>query len=132
MRHAQINQARFFASGNDFDGMTQRFFGLADKGIGILGDAQRRGADAADGLGRQAAQAFAKALQTGQCARLGGFIEFFVVAEATRQTHGFLQRIERIKLIARHPHHFQTKGVGAHVDGGEGVIGGHATAPKKR
>ena len=132
MRDAQIDQPRLFAPGDDFDRMAQRSFGLGNEDVGVLGDAQRRGADAADRLRRQAAQAFAKALQAGQCARLGGFVELLVVVESAGETHGFLQRIERIQLVAGHPRHFEAEGVGAEIDGGQRVVGFHATAPKKR
>ncbi len=123
---------RFFAPGDNFDRVAERGFGLTNKDIGVAGDAQGRGADAADRFRRQAAQAFAKALQTGQRTRLGGFFELLVGVKPAGQTHGFLQRIERIQLVAGHSRHFQAEGIGAEVDCRKGVVGFHTEAPKNR
>ena len=134
VRHPQIDQPCLFAPGDDFNRVAQRGFGPGNEGVCVPGDAQRRGADAADRLGRQPAQALAKAVQTGQRAFLCGFIELLVVAQSAGQAHGFLQRIEWIELVAGHPGNFEAERIGAEVDGGEGVVGFriHAMLPKKR
>ena len=132
MGDAQVDEPRFLAPGDDLDRVPERGFGLGNEFAGILGDTQRRGADAADRFRRQAAQAFAEALQAGQRALLGRFVEPLVVAEAAGQAHGFLQRIERIELVAGDPRHFQAEGVGSEIDGGKGVVAFHAALPKKR
>src|SRR5882672_10037933 len=45
VRHAEIDQARFFAPVNDFYGKPERSFRFGEELPGILGDAQRAGAD---------------------------------------------------------------------------------------
>ena len=73
-------------------------------------------------------------MQAGQRTLLGGFVEPLVVAQPAGQAHGFLQRIERIQLVAGHPRDLEAKRIGTEVDGGKGVVGFqiHAMLPKKR
>jgi hypothetical protein len=132
MRDAEIDETRFLAAGDDLDRMTERDLGLGQKLLGIACDAQRRGTNATDRLGRQAAQAFAEAMQAGQRSRLGGLVEQLVLGQATGEAHGFLQRVERIELVAGDARDFEAERVGAEVDGGESVVGLHAIAPKNR
>ena len=125
MRDAQIDKARFFAAGNDLDRMSQCDLGLGNEFVGILRHSERRGADTADRLGRQPAQAFAEAVQAGQRARLGRLVEPLVAGEPAGEAHGLLQRVERIELVARYAGDFEAKGIGAEVDRGKGVVGFH-------
>jgi len=81
--------------------------------------------------GDSPAMALAETLQTGQRARLRRFVEQLVLAEAAGQAHGFLQRIERIQLVAGHPRHFQAERVGAEIDRGKRVVGFHATRQRR-
>jgi hypothetical protein len=66
MRDPQVDQPRLLAPGDDLDRVAERDFGLGDEFAGIAGDAQRRGADAADRLGREPAQALAETVQARQ------------------------------------------------------------------
>jgi hypothetical protein len=64
-RNAEVDEASFFAAGNDVDRESERGLGLLQELGRILGNAQGIGADRADRLARQSAQPLAKALQTG-------------------------------------------------------------------
>ena len=113
---AEIDEARFFAPGDDVDGKAERRFGLLQKFGSILGDTQGVGADRAHRLARQAAQAFAEALQAGQCALLRGFVEALVFGQAGGQAHRFAQAIQHVELVILHTGDLQAKTVGAEID----------------
>ena len=63
---AEIDQARFFAAGHDFDRMTERLFGRPEKRRRSAQPAHRVGGDGAHAFVRQHAQALAETRQTGQ------------------------------------------------------------------
>ena len=132
MRHTEVNQPRFLAASDDFDGVAQGDFSLTNECGGIFGDPQRRGAHAPHGFGRQTTQPLAKTLQARQRNCLGGIIKLILVIESAGKAHGFLERIQRIKLIAGHSDHFQPEGVGPHVHGSQRIVAFHAAPPKKR
>ena len=60
MGGADVDQACFFASGNDLDRKAERFFGQRQELVSVLGNAQGIGRHGADSALVQSAQPFAK------------------------------------------------------------------------
>ena len=125
MLHADVDEPRLFAAGDDFDGKTERGLGELEKNAGVLRDAQRVGADRAHRVAVEAAQSFAEALQAGERALLGCGIEQLVLAEAGAEPHGLAQRIERVDLIADDPGDLAMEGIASEIDRGERRVFSH-------
>ena len=127
MGHAAVDQARLFATRDDFDRLAERGLRTQQEGIAVLGLAQGLGGHRAD-LRRcqalRAVQALGKALQASQAAFAGFVGEQAVAVETGAQAHAFLQVIDAPIDAAEHLADLKAETVGADVDGGERRVGG--------
>ena len=98
VHHARVNQTRFLAPRNHFDGKAQRGFGLRQEFGNIFGNAERVGGHGADVFGRKAAQTFAKLRQAFQGAAAAGFVQHFVVVQTARQAHHVLDIFDDLRM----------------------------------
>jgi hypothetical protein len=91
MGDAQVDEARFFATGDDLNREAERGARFAQELGRIFRHAQGVGADCAHCAARQAAQPFADALQRLQRASLRGAVDAFLGGQAGAQAHHFAQ-----------------------------------------
>ena len=117
MHDAQVDEARFLVAGDDLDGESQRGFGLAHELLGVLRHAQRVGPDHPHGSLGHSHQAFREATKRGERTLAHLVVEDLLLRDAGAQAHRFLQRIERIDLLADHTPDREVEAVGAEVDG---------------
>ena len=115
--HPGVNQPRFLAAGDDLDVVTERAFGRSHEVPAFAQLAQRVGADHAHPLGRNAGQALAKALQTGQGPGLRLGDEFFLVIQPGRDAHRLAQLIPHLQVGALRARHDQVEAVGSQING---------------
>ena len=125
MRHADVNQARFFAPSHHLDRKSQRSLGQPQETSSILGDAQGIGADRAHPVRIEAAQPLAKTFQAIQRAVLGIFVEALLAIEPGTEADRFAQGIERVDLITDDTRNLQVERVGSEVYCGECGVNRH-------
>ncbi len=94
MRDAEIDQARFLASGDDLDRMPQGLLGRAEKARRLAQATHGIGRHRPHAPGRQHAQALAKARQTGQCLVAARRFQAAVAAQPSGQTHAVAQAVD--------------------------------------
>ena len=111
--HAGVNQARFFAPGDHFDGKAQRCFGFGDEFVDVFGHAKRVGGHHAHLLGRKFAQPLAEFFQAVERALLRSLIKVFVFIKAGGKAHHLFERIDDFELAVDVFTHLQTEAVGA-------------------
>ena len=130
MHHAGINQARFFATGDDFNRKAQRGFGFRHEFFDVFGDAESVGGDHAHLFGLEILQALAKSGQAVERALLRFFAEVFLLVETGGQTHHLFEGINDFQLAVVVFANLQTETVGTQIDGSEhvGGSGGHGEA----
>ncbi len=73
VRHAEVDQTRFFASGDDFDGVAQYFFSTADELFTVARSTQSVGGQHRDAAAIHALQALAEFAQAVDTALLSFF-----------------------------------------------------------
>ena len=106
MRHALIDQTRFFFTADDLHRATENFLRFGNKIHGINRQAKRRGSDNADlGMG-YVLQAFSKEAQTLPATFHGFGGEVIVAAQARRQADLALNARQRL-YASRHLAHNQ-------------------------
>jgi len=126
VRHAEVDQARLLATGDDLDGMAERLLRLLEEARRIPGLAQGIGADRAHAAARHVAQALAEACQALERPFGGLPAEVVVIVEATAQAHHFLEPVENLGLAILQAHDDHVETVRSEVDGGEqGAVVGH-------
>ena len=76
MGHTQVDQARFLTTGNNFNGVTQDFFGTHDKLVAVARLAQCVGPNDAYGTQRHTVDQLGEPLQAIEPALHGFFAEF--------------------------------------------------------
>jgi hypothetical protein len=103
MHCPQVDQARFFPTGDDLYRETERPFGLRQEIQGILGDSQRIRGNGPNRFRRKPAQTLAKSGQGIKRALSGGFVKTLVGHQAGCQSHRLLDRIQWINLVVEHP-----------------------------
>ncbi len=116
--HAEIDQAGLLAAGNHLDGVVQYLFGAFQEGLGVLGHAQRIGADHAQVGGIDTVQVPCEAGQAGQCARLGLVGQAAAVVEAGAELHLLRQPLQELDLAMVEAGDGQMETVGTQVDSG--------------
>ena len=115
-RYAQVNEARFFDAGDNFDVVAQRCFSTGQKATRALGLAQRVRAHHAHPAGLHFAQALAEALEARQRAALHYRVEATIVGEAIGEAHHFTQAVHDDELAVRVPRHDHVERIGAEID----------------
>ena len=120
---AGVDEAGFFAPGDDFDGKAQCGFGLRDEGGDVFGDAEGVGGNGADLLGGETAQAFAEFGEAGEGALLRGFVEVFLFVQTGGKAHHFFDGIDDLELAVVVLADLQAEAVGTEIDGGEHLRG---------
>ncbi len=125
VRDAEVNQARFFAPGDDFNREAERGFGFFKKRGRVFRHAQGVGAERAHVVGLKAAQAFGKALQAGDGARLRRLVQHFVSVQPGAQAHRLPQAVQRVGLLAVYTCYLAVERIGSEVDSRDGVVFGH-------
>ena len=118
-RDALVDQAGFFAAGDDLDGQAQHAVATLQEGVAVARFAQGLGGHGAHLPGREALEALCEAGQTGQAALGGLFGELAPAVQAGAQAHGFLEVVDALVAAAGDLGDFQAEAVGAHVDGGQ-------------
>ncbi len=116
VRHAEVDEARFLAAGDDLDREAEHRARLTQELRGILRDAQGVGADGAHALAREAAQPLGEFGQRLERRGLRGAVDALVGGEAATQAHHFAHRIERIDLAVDHAPDLEVEAVRAEVD----------------
>ncbi len=119
VRHAQIDQARLFAAGDDFHLMVDDLFGAADEGGAIARLTQRVGADDAYGALRQMIDQLGKAPQAVESALHGGFVEQAVFVDPGGQLDLFSETFKdaHFAIAGAREHHVKT--VRAQIQGSD-------------
>ena len=82
VRDAEVDQARLFDAGDDFDRMTKRVARALEERAAAPGPAQRVGPDDAHAAGPHVAQPLSEALEAGECAQHGLAIQATLLVEA--------------------------------------------------
>jgi hypothetical protein len=126
VRHAEVDQARFLASRYDLDWKSERASRLLQKSRGVLGDAQRIGADGTHCVRIEAAQALAEAIEAFERALLRILVELLVAREAAAEADGLAQGIEGVELVADDARYLQVKRVRSEIDCGKRGIYRHS------
>ncbi|RMQ45641.1 hypothetical protein ALQ04_05436 [Pseudomonas cichorii] len=116
VRDAEIDQARFLATGNDFHGMAEDCFGAMDEFVAIAGLAQGVGADDAHGAERQAVDQLGEALEAIEPALHGLFVERAFFSDACSQLNLFTQALKYADLALIRLGNDHVKAVGTQVD----------------
>ena len=129
VRDAQVDQARLLPPRDHLDRHAQRGFRLRQKEGNVLRHAQGIGRDGTRRIAGKTAQAFAKARQRVQRAGLRRIVQGPLGVESGRQAHRFLQRVERIDLIADHAADLEPETVGAKIDRGNQLVA-HCGIPR--
>src|SRR5271154_3832168 len=119
MRNAEVDQARFLASGHDFDREAECGACLFQECCSILGHAQRVGAYRTHAVRIEAAQSFAETFQAVKCTLLGDIIETLVTRQAAAESHWLTQGIERVNLIADDTRNLQVERIRSEVNRGK-------------
>ena len=118
MHYAGVNQTRFFAAGNDFDGETQRRFGTRQELGDVFGDAESIGGHHAHVFRLESAQAFAEFCQTFQGLFLRGFAQVFLFVQAGGKAYHLFEGVDDFQLAVVVFTNLQAETVGTQIDGG--------------
>ena len=102
MGHPQIDKACLLQTCNDFDGMSEDTFSLADKRRGTLCHAQGIGACCPHGAWRHGSQALTKAFQAGQSTVLCLNADLAILIKTGPQAYHFTQTVDDPKLAVFH------------------------------
>ncbi len=94
IRDTEIDQARFFYAGDDFDWMSQCDACAVEECTAALGASQCIGADDPDAAGIHVVQTLAEALETLQGGVHGSPVQTSGFIETSRETNHFAQTIE--------------------------------------
>lgn len=113
MRTPCKNETRFFAAGDDLNGMSQGCFGLGEKFGGIFGNAQCLRAYGPDVFGVDPRQLFLKACERLQGALLRLRRQIPFVIKTRGKPHGFLPIAFRQDLSGNESPDFNAKAVAA-------------------
>ena len=126
MDDAGVDEAGFFAPGDDFDGEAQGGFGERHEGGDVFGHAEGVGGHGAHLFGREAAQALVEFGQAGQCALLGGLAKLFVFVQPGGKAHHVFDGVDDLQLPVVVGADLQAETVGAEVYRGQHISGdGH-------
>ncbi len=119
MRHAEVDQARLFAAGNDFHLMVDDLFGAANEGGAVARLAQGVGTDDAYRALGQVVDHLREAAQAVQATLHGGLVEQAVLVDAGSQLHLFAESFEdaHFTVAGAREHHVKT--VRAQIQGGD-------------
>ena len=116
VRDAEINESRFFMSGDDVDRKAERCFGLPQKLRCIASDPKRvRGHGAHRGR-MQAAQPFRETREAAQCSASRGRKDAALGVDRRADPQCFAPRVETKNLIAFNASELEAKAVRSHVD----------------
>ena len=118
MHYAGVNQTRFFTTGNDFNGETQRRFGTGQELGNVFGDTESVSGHHAHVFRLESAQAFAKFCQTFQGLFLRGFAQVFLFVQAGGKANHLFERVDDFQLAVVVFTNLQAKTVGTQIDGG--------------
>jgi hypothetical protein len=121
MGHAQVDQARFFAAGDHFDGVAERGFGGHQERLRRGQLAHGIGRHRAHALRRDVADALAESGQAIERALLDFGVQPAFAFQAFGQAHGFAQPVDDAQLAERVARDHHVEAVGTQVDRGEHV-----------
>ena len=121
MGHAEVDQARFLAAGDDFDGVPQRGFGGDQEALGRAQLADRVGRHRADPRRRQFGDALAEALQAGEGAVAHVRCQPAEPVQPLSHAHRFAQAVDHPQLAEHALRHHHVEAVGAEVERGQQV-----------
>ncbi len=116
VRDAEINQARFFDTGDDFDGMAERRARAIQERAFALGLAERVGADDANALGLHVAQPLAESLQACERNVDGLALQAALFVQTGAEPHALAQAILDDELPVRMTGNDHVKTVGTEID----------------
>lgn len=117
LRAALEDQTRLFVPAQDVDPVAERFLGFEKKLVGVGRRAHRLGADGAHALRGDPREAFAKARERGQGARLRFGRERPVFVEPAREADGFLPVALRHDAFALNAGDDDAEAVAAEING---------------
>ncbi len=123
VRHAAVDQACLFPTGDHLDGKAERSLGALQEITRILGDPQGVGSNRPHLIGGKGTQTLAKSLKRAQGALLGFCVEALFPGQPRGQAHRLLQAVERVDLSSPgrflYPANQKPETVGTEVDGGQ-------------
>ncbi len=117
--YAEVDQARFFAAGDDFYRVPEDFFGAADEFATVARFTQGVGTDNAHGAQGHAVDQLGKPLEAIEPALHRLFIELACVVDPGGQLHFFAEPLKDADLTVLGLGHDHVKAVGAQVYGGD-------------
>ena len=121
MRDAEVDQARFFAAGHDFDGVAERGFRRHEEGLRPRQCANGIGGERAHALRRDVVDALAEAREAVERALLHLRREPAAFVEAFGEAHHLAQAIDDAQLAKHVARDHHVEAVGTEVDRGEQV-----------
>ncbi|KPY43871.1 Uncharacterized protein ALO56_05266 [Pseudomonas viridiflava] len=116
---AQINEACFFAAGDDFHRVAEDFFGAVDEVVAVTGFAQGVGAHDAHGAERQAVDQLGEALEAVEAPLHRFFSELALFGNSGCQLHLLAQALKNANFALIGFCHNHMEAVGAQVDSGD-------------
>src|SRR5476651_1398864 len=119
VRHAEVDQARFFTAGNHLYGVAQDFLGAADEFATVTGFTQGVGADDTNGPRRHAIDQLGKALEAIEPALHGLFVELTFFVYSGGQLNFLAQPFKNADLTLIGFGYNHVEAVRAQVDGGD-------------
>ncbi|MNI19592.1 hypothetical protein D3C73_730320 [compost metagenome] len=117
--HAEIDQARFFTTGNDFHRVAENFFGATDEFGTVAGFTQGVGAHDSHGAGGHTADQLGEALEAIEPALHRFFVEMALFVDAGGQLNLLPETLENTDFAVLGLGHDHVKAVGAQVDCGD-------------
>ncbi|MNI74739.1 hypothetical protein D3C73_1308430 [compost metagenome] len=121
MGHAQVDQARFLAATDHFDGVPERGFGRHQERLRRAQLAHRVGGQCTHAMRRDVADALAEPGQALQRALSRCCGESALAVQAVGHAHGFAQAVDHPQLAKRVTRDDHVETIGAKVDGGQQV-----------
>ena len=113
VRDAQVNEARLFHAGDDFNRVPESGARAFEEGLLAVRHAQRIGADDAHAAGAHVAQALAEALQARECPCRHVLVDAAVLRDPGREPHHLAQTIDDDQLAVRVARDHHVEAVGA-------------------
>ena len=121
---AEVDERRFFAAADDFDGFAQRGFARSDKGIAVFGDAQGVGRHRAELVFGDVGDELSHLGQRRDAACDGVGAEQVVVVEAFAKAHHLFVFVHSLDAAVAFLRDDEVEAVGAEVKGGVAVFHG--------